>query len=208
MGIYVFTWSKLRKYLIENENADTGSKDFGKDIIPAMLAAGERLFAYTFEGYWKDVGTLDSLWDANMDLLAESEQLDLYDKEWRIYSRHENLPPQYIGPAAKIQRSMISEGSVIDGESENSVIFGGVTIEEGAEVHYSIVMPGTVIKKGAVVKYAIVGENCVIEENARVGEQPENYPNRDEWSIAVVGHNITVSEGKSVAPKTILSESI
>lgn len=208
MGIYVFTWAKLRKYLIENENADTGSKDFGKDIIPAMLAAGERLFAYTFEGYWKDVGTLDSLWDANMDLLAESEQLDLYDKEWRIYSRHENLPPQYIGPAAKIQRSMISEGSVIDGESENSVIFGGVTIEEGAEVHYSIVMPGTVIKKGAVVKYAIVGENCVIEENARVGEQPENYPNRDEWSIAVVGHNITVSEGKSVAPKTILSESI
>ncbi|MBR3679170.1 MAG: glucose-1-phosphate adenylyltransferase [Oscillospiraceae bacterium] len=208
MGIYVFTWSKLRKYLIENENADTGSKDFGKDIIPAMLAAGERLFAYTFEGYWKDVGTLDSLWDANMDLLAESEQLDLYDKEWRIYSRHENLPPQYIGPAAKIQRSMISEGSVIDGESENSVIFGGVTIEEGAEVHYSIVMPGTVIKKGAVVKYAIVGENCIIEENARVGEQPENYPNRDEWSIAVVGHNITVSEGKSVAPKTILSESI
>ena len=207
-GIYVFTWSKLRKYLIENENADTGSKDFGKDIIPAMLAAGERLFAYTFEGYWKDVGTLDSLWDANMDLLAESEPLDLYDKEWRIYSRHENLPPQYIGPAAKIQRSMISEGSVIDGESENSVIFGGVTIEEGAEVHYSIVMPGTVIKKGAVVKYAIVGENCVIEENARVGEQPENYPNRDEWSIAVVGHNITVSEGKSVAPKTILSESI
>lgn len=208
MGIYVFTWAKLRKYLIENENADTGSKDFGKDIIPAMLAAGERLFAYTFEGYWKDVGTLDSLWDANMDLLAESEQLDLYDKEWRIYSRHENLPPQYIGPAAKIQRSMISEGSVIDGESENSVIFGGVTIEEGAEVHYSIVMPGTVIQKGAVVKYAIVGENCVIEENARVGEQPENYPNRDEWSIAVVGHNITVSEGKSVAPKTILSESI
>lgn len=208
MGIYVFTWAKLKKYLIENENANTGSKDFGKDIIPAMLNAGERLFAYTFEGYWKDVGTLDSLWDANMDLLAENEQLDLYDSEWRIYSRHENLPPQFIGPAAKIQRSMISEGSVIHGESENSVIFGGVTVEEGAEVHYSIVMPGTVIKKGAVVNYAIVGENCVIGENARIGEQPENYPNRDEWSIAVVGHNITVGEGKTVAPKAILSESI
>ena len=209
MGIYVFTWAKLKKYLIENENANTGSKDFGKDIIPSMLANGERLYAYTFEGYWKDVGTLDSLWDANMDLLAPGEPLNLYDKDWRIYSRHNNLPPQYIGETAEIKNAMITEGSVINGEVDFSVIFGGVTIEEGAVVRYSIIMPGTVIKAGAVVEYAIVGEDCVIEKNARIGVSPEEFEgSRDEWSIAVTGHRITVGEGKVVAPKQILSESI
>lgn len=210
MGIYVFTWAKLKKYLIENENANTGSKDFGKDIIPAMLANGERLFAYTFDGYWKDVGTLDSLWDANMDLLAPSEQLNLYDKNWRIYSRHSNLPPQYIGASAEIENAMITEGSVINGKVDFSVIFGGVTIEEGATVRYSIVMPGTVIKAGATVEYAIVGEDCVIESGAHIGRSPEEYTgeNREQWGIAVTGHNITVGAGKEVAPKQILSESI
>lgn len=209
MGIYVFTWAKLKKYLIENENANTGSKDFGKDIIPAMLANGERLFAYTFEGYWKDVGTLDSLWDANMDLLAPSMPLDLYDKDWRIYSRHNNRPPQYIGETAEIENAMITEGSVICGKVDFSVIFGGVTIEEGATVRYSIVMPGTVIKKGAVVEYAIVGEDCVIGENAHIGASPEEYHEKHEdWSIAVTGHRITVGAGREVLPKQILSESI
>ena len=210
MGIYVFTWEKLKKYLIENENANTGSKDFGKDIIPSMLQNGERLYAYTFEGYWKDVGTLDSLWDANMDLLAPAEQLNLYDKSWRIYSRHSNFPPQYIGAGAEIENSMITEGSVINGKVDFSVIFGGVTIEEGAKVQYSVVMPGTVIKAGAVVEYAIVGEDCVIEENAHIGRSPEEYEGeaRENWGIAVTGHKITVSEGMQVAPKQILSESI
>ncbi|MBR6760538.1 MAG: glucose-1-phosphate adenylyltransferase [Oscillospiraceae bacterium] len=209
MGIYIFTWDKLKKYLIENENANTGSKDFGKDIIPAMLANGERLFAYTFEGYWKDVGTLDSLWDANMDLLSPSEPLDLYDKEWKIYSRHDNMPPQYIGASAEVENAMITEGSVINGKVDFSVIFSGVVIEEGAKVQYSIVMPGTVIKAGAVVEYAIVGEDCVVEQNAHIGRSPEEYhENRDEWGIAVVGHNVTVGEGKEVAPKQILSEDI
>ena len=208
MGIYVFTWAKLKKYLIENENANTGSKDFGKDIIPAMLNNGERIYAYTFEGYWKDVGTLDSLWDANMDLLAPAEQLNLYDKTWRIYSRHMNLPPQYISTEAEVENSMITEGSVVRGKVDFSVIFGNVTIEEGAVVRYSVVMPGTVIKAGAVVEYAIVGEECVIGKNAHVGRSPEEYDNRDEWSIAVTGHRITVGDGKDVLPKTILSESI
>ena len=209
MGIYVFTWSKLKKYLIENENANTGSKDFGKDIIPSMLNNGERLYAYTFEGYWKDVGTLDSLWDANMDLLAPSEPLNLYDKSWRIYSRHSNLPPQYIGADAEVENSMITEGSVIHGKVDFSVIFGGVTIEPGATVRYSIVMPGTVIKSGAIVEYAIVGENCVVGENAHIGRSPEEFGTEDDsWGIAVTGHNITISAGKEVAPKQILSESI
>jgi len=208
MGIYVFTWEKLRKYLVENENANTGSKDFGKDIIPAMLANDERLFAYSFEGYWKDVGTLDSLWEANMDLLSPSVPMDLYDRAWRIYSRHNNVPPQYIGENANIENSMVTEGSSVDGSLDFSILFAGVTVEEGATVNYSICMPGAVIKSGAVVEYAIVGENSVIESGARVGLRPEMLENRDDWGIAVVGHNVTVSEGKAVLPKQIIAENI
>ena len=208
MGIYVFSWEKLRKYLIENENANTGSKDFGKDIIPAMLANDERLFAYEFEGYWKDVGTLDSLWEANMDLLSPSVPLNLYDPNWKVYSRHNNMPPQYIGKNAHVENSMITEGSVVDGNVDFSIISSGVTIEEGASVKYSIVMPGTTIKKNAVVEYAIIGENCVVESDAMIGMNPESVPNRDDWGIAVLGHNITISSGKRVLPKEIISENL
>lgn len=208
MGIYVFSWEKLRKYLIENENANTGSKDFGKDIIPAMLANDERLFAYEFEGYWKDVGTLDSLWEANMDLLSPSVPLNLYDPNWKVYSRHNNMPPQYIGKNAHVENSMITEGSVVDGTVDFSIISSNVTIEEGASVKYSIVMPGTTIKKNAVVEYAIIGENCVVESDAMIGMNPESVPNRDDWGIAVLGHNITISSGKRVLPKEIISENL
>lgn len=208
MGIYVFTWSKLKKYLIENENANTGSKDFGKDIIPAMLRDGQRMFAYAFDGYWKDVGTLDSLWEANMDLINPNVPLDLYDSEWKIYSRNNNMPPQYIGYNADVENSMISEGSVIDGTVDFSVIFAGVTIEEGAVVKYSILMPGTVIKSGAVVEYSIVGEDCVINSGAVIGASPETITNRDEWGIAVIGHNVNISENKKVMPKEIISENL
>lgn len=208
MGIYVFSWEKLRKYLIENENANTGSKDFGKDIIPAMLANDERLFAYEFEGYWKDVGTLDSLWEANMDLLSPNVPLNLYDPNWKVYSRHNNMSPQYIGKNAHVENSMITEGSVVDGTVDFSIISSGVTIEEGASVKYSIVMPGTTIKKNAVVEYAIIGENCVVESDAMIGMNPESVPNRDDWGIAVLGHNITISSGKRVLPKEIISENL
>ncbi|MDD7185430.1 MAG: glucose-1-phosphate adenylyltransferase [Ruminococcus sp.] len=216
MGIYVFSWDKLKKYLIENENdanekrakGEPWSKDFGKDIITSMLGDNQRLFAYEFEGYWKDVGTLDSLWEANMDLLSPSVPLDLYDPSWKIYSRNSNMPPQYIGNNANIENSMISEGSSIDGQVDFSIIFSGVTIEEGAKVNYSILMPGAVIKSGAVVEYAIVGEDSVIENGAKVGKSPEQVANRDDWGIAVVGHNVTVSEGKSVEPKEIIDENI
>ena len=216
MGIYVFTWEKLRKYLIENENdanakrekGEPWSKDFGKDIITSMLRDQQRLFAYEFEGYWKDVGTLDSLWEANMDLLSPSVPLDLYDPSWKIYSRNSNMPPQYVGDNANIENSMISEGSTIDGTVDFSILFSGVTIEAGATVNYSIIMPGTVIKSGAVVEYAIVGSDSVIESRARVGSSPENIENRDDWGIAVVGHNVTVSAEKVVAPKQIIGENI
>lgn len=208
MGIYIFTWKKLKHYLIENENADTGSKDFGKDIIPAMLGNEERLFAYTFDGYWKDVGTLDSLWEANMDLLSPSIPLDLYDNSWKIYTRNNNMPPQYIGDNAEVENSMIAEGSTINGKVDFSIIFAGAKIEEGATVNYSIVMPGTVIKSGAVVEYSIVGEDCVVHENAKIGLSPETVENRDEWGIAVVGHNVDISEGAAVLPKDIISKNI
>ena len=216
MGIYVFSWDKLKKYLIENENdanekrakGEPWSKDFGKDIITSMLADKQRLFAYEFEGYWKVVGTLDSLWEANMDLLSPSVPLDLYDPSWKIYSRNSNMPPQYIGNNANIENSMISEGSSIDGQVDFSIIFSGVTIEEGAKVNYSILMPGAVIKSGAVVEYAIVGEDSVIESVAKIGKSPEQVENRDDWGIAVVGHNVTVSKDKAVEPKEIIDENI
>ena len=208
MGIYVFTWKKLKEYLIENENANNGSKDFGKDIIPSMLDKKENLFAYTFDGYWKDVGTLDILWEANMDLLSPSVPLDLYDNEWKIYTRNNNMPPQYIGSTAEVENSMIAEGSTINGKVDFSIIFAGAKIEEGATVNYSIVMPGTVIKSGAVVEYSIVGEDCVVHENAKIGLSPETVENRDEWGIAVIGHNVDISEGAEVLPKDIISKNV
>ena len=143
-----------------------------------------------------------------MDLLSPSVPLDLYDPSWKIYSRNSNMPPQYVGDHANIENSMISEGSTIDGTVDFSILFSGVTIEAGATVNYSIIMPGTVIKSGAVVEYAIVGSDSVIESRARVGSSPEMIENRDDWGIAVVGHNVTVSAEKVVAPKQIIGENI
>ncbi len=203
MGVYVFTWSKLRKYLIDDENNPESSNDFGKDVIPAMHENKERLFAYRFDGYWKDVGTIDSLWEANLDLLNPKVDLELTDDSWRIYSKNDALPPQYIGTKAHVENSMIAEGCDIEGRIDYSVIFENVEVEEGARVDYSIVMPGAKIKKGAVVQYAIVGENSVIEENATVGLSPEKTPNRDDWGIAVVGPDVKVGKGAAVAPKVM-----
>lgn len=208
MGIYIFTWSKLKKYLIENENNPDEDKDFGKAIIPNMMKAGEKLVAYAFDGYWKDVGTLDSLWEANMDLLNPNIPIDLYDPDWKMYSRNPVLPPQYIGPDAVIENSMVTDGCVVEGTVDFSVIFEGVKIEPGATVTDSIIMPGSVIKSGASVEYAIVGENCVVGEGAQIGARPETFDNRDDWGIAVVGHNITVSENAKVLPKQIISENV
>lgn len=208
MGIYIFSWKQLRQYLIDNENNPDEDKDFGKAIIPNMLKANEKMVAYMFEGYWKDVGTLDSLWEANMDLLNPNIPIDLYDPEWKMYSKNPIMPPQYIGPNAVIENSMVTDGCVVDGTVDFSVIYEGVTIEKGATVTDSIIMPGSVIKSGAVVEYAIVGENCVVCENAQIGTRPEAVENRDDWGIAVVGHNITISENAKVLPKQIISENI
>lgn len=221
MGIYVFSWQKLKKYLEENEKdanekrarGEAWSKDFGKDIITSMLRDGQRLFAYEFQGYWKDVGTLDSLWEANLDLIVPPKNgrqvLDLYGKSMKIYSRSNCMPPQYIGDDANVEQSMISEGCVIHGSVDNSVLFSGVTVEPGAVVNFSVIMPGAVIKSGAVVEYAIVGSDSVIGKDAHIGISPESSINDKDWGgIAVVGNGIEVSEGKTVEPKQIIGESI
>ncbi len=208
MGIYVFTWSKLRKHLIDNENDEGATKDFGKNIIPMMLANNEKMVAYHFDGYWKDVGTIDSLWEANMDVLDPNVPLDLLDDSWKIYSRNPVMPPHYTGANSKIENSMVAEGCEIYGTVDFSVLFAGVTIEEGAVVTDSIIMPGSVIKKGAVVEYAIIGENCVIGEGAHVGDRPERIEDKSSWGVAVIGHKVNVSANAVAAPKAMISQDI
>jgi glucose-1-phosphate adenylyltransferase len=208
MGIYIFNFDTLKNYLIQNEMDTGATKDFGKNIIPDMLKHNEKLIAYKFEGYWKDVGTIDSLWEANMDLLNPNVPLDLYDPSWKIYSRNPILPPHTAGSNACIQNSMVTEGSYIDGTVDFSMIFEGVTIETDAVVRDSIIMPGAVIKSGAQIEYAIVGENSVVEKNAVIGARPETTLNKNEWGIAVIGNDLKISPDTVVAPKQIISESI
>ncbi|MBP3519736.1 MAG: glucose-1-phosphate adenylyltransferase [Oscillospiraceae bacterium] len=206
MGIYIFTWSKLREYLIADEADPNSSNDFGKNIIPSMLNNGETMVAYRFKGYWKDVGTIDSLWDANMDLLDAGSGMDLYDTEWTIYARSAIRPPQFIGPNAKMTHSLATSGCEIYGTVEDSVLFHSVTVEEGATVQHSVIMPGAVIKKGAVVEYAIIAENTVVGEKAHVGEVPA--PGSEEKGIAVVAQDLVVGSGAVVPAKAMITENI
>ena len=208
MGIYVFNWKKMRKYLIEDEQNPDSENDFGKNVLPAMLNAGERMFAYRFEGYWKDVGTIDSLWEANMDILNPKVPLDLSDREWRIYSRNAGLPPHYVADSAKVQNSSISEGCNVYGEVEFSVLFPGVTVEEGAIVYDSILMPGAHVGKGAKVQYAIVAENVEIGENAVVGERPEDVSDLKDWGVAVVAQDVKVYPGATVKAKAMIDADV
>ena len=201
MGVYVFTWDKLRKYLIQDENTPGSSNDFGKNIIPTMLADGQRMFAFPFKGYWKDVGTLDSLWEANLDIINPNVDLDLSDKSWKIYSRTAEAPPHYVGKTAVVENSSVSEGCEIEGSVDYSVLSTNVSVEAGADVKYSVVMPGATIKTGAKVYYAIVAENAVIGENAQIGEIPEHMENPEDFGIAVVGPGAEVAAGAYVAPK-------
>ena len=169
-----------------------------------MLQEGERLFAYPFEGYWKDVGTIDSLWEANMDLLDPNVPLDLSDTEWRIYSRNPGLPPHYIADGACVQNSMISEGGNIYGNVDFSVIFSGVTIEEGAEIRDSIIMPGACVRRGAKVQYAILAENVEVGENAIIGARPEDCPDLGDWGVAVVAEGVHVPPGQIIPAKAMI----
>ena len=200
MGIYIFSYKELRKYLIEDDENKNSSHDFGKDVLPAMLNAGERMFAYPFEGYWKDVGTIDSLWEANMDLLDPNVTLDLKD----IYSRNPMMPPHFVSNDAVIQNSLVADGCNVYGNLEFSILFSGVTIGKGATINSSIIMPGAVIEEGATVQFAIIAENTVVRKNAVVGAKPEDCANRDDWGIAVVGENSVIDEGAVVKPKEMI----
>lgn len=204
MGIYVFSWKKLRKYLIEDAENENSSNDFGKDVLPAMLNAGERMFAYPFEGYWKDVGTVESLWDANMDLLDPNLKLDLRG----IYSKNPMFPPHYVADTAVIKNSNISDGCIVEGEVENSILFPGVKIEKGAKVDYSIIMPNTVVKANADIKYSIVSENTVIGCNAVIGGNPEDAEDKDKWGIAVIGDDLHIGDNVVVPPAAMIGEDL
>ncbi len=208
MGVYIFTWSKLRKYLIEDEAKEGSSNDFGHDVIPTMHQNGEKMMAFEFDGYWKDVGTIESLWEANLDLLNPAVDLDLSDNSWKIYSKSPIAPPHFISEKAVAKNMMSGEGCFIEGEVDFSVLFSNVTVEEGAQVKYSIVMPGATIKSGAVVEYAIVAENAVICEGAHIGEDPQNYEDRDQWGIAVIGENVTIGKGASVKAKVMVDTDV
>lgn len=207
MGIYVFTWSKLRDYLTADEKNPQSSHDFGKDVIPALLQAGEKLAIYRFSGYWKDVGTIVSFWDANMDALSVRSGIQLYDPAWPIYCRTPTYPPHRMGPEAIASHALIANGCTIHGTVENSILFSSVTVEKGAVVRYSILMPGTVVESGAVVEYAILAEQVRIGAGARIGAPPQASP-PDTWGVAVLGAHVTIGAHQVIPPNAMLSEEV
>ena len=175
MGIYIFNWKLLRKMLTADMKDPDSSHDFGKDIIPAMLADDKKLYAYKFKGYWKDVGTIDSLWEANMDLLSKNNELDLHDASWKIYTEDATALPQYIGPDAEIDQAFITQGCVIEGSIKNSVLFTGARVGAGAKVIDSVLMPGAEVAEGAVVQRALVADNVKIGKEAQVGSADSEH---------------------------------
>ncbi len=193
MGIYIFKAEKLFNYLeADNENPNS-SKDFGKDVLPAMLNAGEKMFSYQFEGYWKDVGTVASLWQANMDLLGNNPEFDVGDKSWKIHSRNPLAPPEHIGKNGIVKNSMVALGCEINGTVENSILGSNVIVEEGATVKDAVVLANSVIKAGATVSYSIIDENVTVGANAVIGV--EKNPDAE---IVVLGRGLTVADGVTV----------
>ncbi len=201
MGIYIFKWEKLREYLIlDEEKGENTSNDFGKDVIPAMLSDNQRMFAYPFDGYWKDVGTIDNLWEANMDLLNPSIAINIWDPLWRIFTRHDVTTPHYIHNSPEVVKSMVTEGCYVDGKLNYSILFSDVEVQSDATVEYSVIMRNTKIGKNAQIKYAIIADDAVIEDGAIIGAAPEDFKNPDKWGIAVIGQGATVKSGQIVLP--------
>ena len=187
MGVYIFSWPVMKKYLTE-DNADPNSKnDFGKNIIPKILNDGLKLRAYSFDSYWKDVGTIASLWEANMDLLSNPPLFNLRDSRWPIYSRSPVMPPHFVGPMATLETSSVTEGCEVYGTVKHSVLFAGVVVEEGAVVEDSVIMPNTTVRRGAVVKRSMIAENCDIGPGSVVGAE--------EGDIALVGKDTVMPAG-------------
>ncbi|MCD8038909.1 MAG: glucose-1-phosphate adenylyltransferase [Lachnospiraceae bacterium] len=205
MGIYIFNWDILKKYLIEDENDPDSENDFGKNVIPSLLRDGRQMYAYRFDGYWKDVGTISSLWEANMEVLdPENSGINIFDDNWRIYSRNSGMTGHIIGEDATLENSMITDGCSVEGSVKHSILFAGVKVEKGAEIEDAVIMGGSTIKTGAKVKHCIVAENVVIEKDAEVGAMPEG----DEKGVATVGSGVVVGEGAFIGPKAMVSEDV
>ncbi len=173
MGIYMFNWTDLRKYLIKDSQDPDTNHDFGKNILPKMLNDGKRMYAWPFNGYWKDVGTVRSFWESNMDLLDEENTLNLYDRSWRIFTRSKNLPPQYITRGSLVKNSLINEGCIVEGELNNSILFSDVHIEKGAIINNSVVLSGSVIKENAIINNTVVLEDMTVEAGLVIGEKDD-----------------------------------
>ena len=198
MGIYIFSWKQLKEYLIRDEENELSEKDFGKNIIPMMLNENKNIYAFPFYGYWKDVGTIESLWEANMDLIKAKESFNIDDKLWRIYYRHTGIMPQYLSENANVKRSMISDGTTVSGTVLDSVISSGVVVEDGAEVVGSIIMQNAVVEKGAKVYNSIIAEGAVIKENIEVGNKEITIGKEQ---ITVIGKDEVVSNNIRVEGK-------
>ncbi len=194
MGIYIFDYEKLKQYLTDDERDSESSNDFGKNIIPAMLNNGENMVSWSFEGYWKDVGTIQSLWEANMDLIDNPPKFEINDRHWTIYSRTKPRAPQFIGKGASVKNSSVTEGSVIYGSVDHSVIFADVTIGEGSKVLDSVIMPGVTIGKNVVISKAVIGEGAVIEDGAKIGTVTEE---NNKFASELCTHNIVLVEDKA-----------
>ncbi|MBQ8685145.1 MAG: glucose-1-phosphate adenylyltransferase [Clostridia bacterium] len=194
MGIYIFSAQKLFNYLEADDANPNSSKDFGKDVLPAMLNAGEKMYSYRFDGYWKDVGTIASLWEANMDLLGDSPEFDIADKSWKIHSRNPLAPPEHIGENGVVKNSMVALGCEINGVVENSILGSNVIVEDGAVVKDAVVLAGGVIKAGASVSYSIIDENVTVGKKANIG-----VPKDPTAEIVVLGRGINVADGVTVS---------
>ncbi len=197
MGVYLFNWEILRKYLIDDEHTEGSSNDFGKDVIPKLLSDQRRLYAYGFDGYWKDVGTIQSLWEANMDLIDDDVPIELKDPDFKIYARNYAHPSSYISKDANISDSLITEGCSIEGSVVHSVISTGCTIEKGAIVENSFIMPNTIVKAGAKIEYSIISENCTIGTNAKIGTAPQDLQ-AVKKNICVIAKDIVIGDGEVV----------
>lgn len=206
MGVYVFNWEKLREALIKDEAKSDTSNDFGHDILPMMLAEGSKMFVYKFDGYWKDVGTLDSLWEANMDLINPNIPIKLYDPDSKIFMKTMALPPQYIAPSAVITNSIISEGCEIYGTLDFTVLSTGCCIGKEAVVRDSVIMPDVTIEEGAIVQYAIIGSGVTIGKDSVIGSRPEDIEDPDNWGLTVIGDSVNLEPGTTVPCKTVVSQ--
>ncbi|MDD2216129.1 MAG: glucose-1-phosphate adenylyltransferase [Eubacteriales bacterium] len=208
MGVYIFSWQKLKEYLLKDKEDKDSQSDFGKNIIPTMLNQGEKLYAYEFKGYWKDVGTIESLWEANMDTLNQDVPLELDDPPWRIYSRSSNLPPQFIGEHAQLINSSIADGCFINGTVENSILFPGVQIEKGAVISNSILMPGVVVDENAVVEYAIIANKGKVGQGVHIGYWKLPEIGGKHRNITVIGQEVLVAAGAVVPAGAIVGENV